>query len=122
MKERAERHAEAFAEAMIEAIRKGTAPWQRPWKAGAEPWPRNFSTGRPYHGTNLMLLMATGIDRGYADARWGGFGQIRRAGGHVRKGERGTPVLIVRPRPTKRSKPSTPPDRRWRKSAAAAST
>ena len=101
MTNRAERHAEAFAETMLAAIRKGTAPWQKPWRPGESPFPRNFKTKRPYNGSNLMLLMATGINRGYGDPRWGGFGQIRTAGGCVRKGEKGTPVLIVRNRKAK---------------------
>ncbi len=35
------------------------------------------------------------LDRGYADPRWGGYRQIQEAGGHVRKGEKGTPILYV---------------------------
>ena len=35
------------------------------------------------------------LDRGYADPRWGGYRQIQGAGGHVRKGEKGTPILYV---------------------------
>ena len=96
MGSRAEKHAEVFATAMIEAIRAGTAPWQKPWKRGESPYPRNFKTKRGYNGSNLLLLMTVGMNRGYADPRWGGFGQIRSAGGHVRKGETGTPVLVVR--------------------------
>ena len=36
-----------------------------------------------------------GLDRGYADPRWGGYRQIQEAGGHVRKGEKGTPIMYV---------------------------
>ena len=36
-----------------------------------------------------------GFDRGYADPRWGGYRQIQEAGGHVRKGEKGTPIMYV---------------------------
>ena len=35
------------------------------------------------------------LDRGYADPRWGGYRQIQEAGGQVRKGEKGTPILYV---------------------------
>ena len=35
------------------------------------------------------------LDRGYADPRWGGYRQIQEAGGHVRKGKKGTPTMYV---------------------------
>lgn len=96
MSARTEKYAEDFAAAMIAAIEKGAAPWQRPWKRGRSPLPVNFRTGRLYSGCNFMYLLAVASLQGYADPRWGGFHQIRRAGGCVRRGERGTPVLIVR--------------------------
>ena len=42
-----------------------------------------------------MYLAMTALDYGYADPRWGGYRQIREAGGHVRNGEKGTPILYV---------------------------
>ena len=35
------------------------------------------------------------LERGYANPRWGGYRQIQEAGGHVRKGEKGTPIMYV---------------------------
>ena len=35
------------------------------------------------------------MDKGYTDPRWGGYRQIAEAGGHVRKGEKGTPIMYV---------------------------
>ena len=35
------------------------------------------------------------LEQGFADPRWGGYRQIQDAGGHVRKGEKGTPILYV---------------------------
>ena len=98
MKPGVDKHASRFAEAMIKAIENGTAPWQKPWKGSASEYPSNFTTERFYNGSNLLLLLAVGAEQGYATPRWGGFGQIRRAGGQVRKGELGTPILIVKPR------------------------
>ena len=97
-----EKHAALFADAMIKAIEKGTAPWQQPWKRGQDGYPANFKTRRYYSGSNLLLLLAIGIDRGYRSTHWGGFQQIRAAGGQVRKGETGTPILIVRESTRKR--------------------
>ena len=42
-----------------------------------------------------LYLALNGLERGYADPRWGGYRQIQEAGGHVRKGERGTPIMYV---------------------------
>ena len=39
-----------FADAVIEQIRKGTAPWQKPWRVGESYRPENFVTGKPYTG------------------------------------------------------------------------
>ena len=91
-------YARLFADRLIEALKKGTAPWQKPWKPGELSSPLNPTTGRHYRGNNAILLMITGAIRGYSDTRWAGFGQIRRAGGMVRRGEKGTPVIVWRSR------------------------
>ena len=57
--------------------------------------PHNFSSGRDYRGGNAMYLAVEALERRYADPRWGGYRQIQEAGGHVRKGEKGTPIMYV---------------------------
>ena len=84
-----------FAEQLIAALEKGIAPWQKPWAPGERILPSNFSTGRSYRGGNAMHLVTVALERGYSDPRWGGFKQIDEAGGHVRKGEKGTPLMYV---------------------------
>ena len=54
--------------------------------------------------------MITGAIRGYADNRWAGFHQIRAAGGRVRKGEKGTPVLVTRNGQARNKKNDTEPE------------
>lgn len=98
MHPRLETYARTFADRLIEALKAGTAPWQKPWKPGEMSWPVNCTTGRRYRGNNAVLLLVTALTRGYGDMRWAGFGQIRAAGGMVRKGEKGTPVLVRRKR------------------------
>ena len=98
MPTRLETYSHTFAERLIEALKAGTAPWQKPWKPGEMAWPVNATTGRRYQGSNALLLLATTLTRGYGDMRWAGFGQIRHAGGMVRKGEKGTPVIVWRER------------------------
>ena len=95
LKEKANEYHEQFAERIIKALKEGTAPWQRPWKPGERILPHNFGSGRDYRGGNAVYLSVQALDRGYADTRWGGYRQIQEAGGHVRKGEKGTPILYV---------------------------
>ena len=93
--EKTEEYHEQFAVRIIKALETGTAPWQKPWKAGERILPHNFGSGRDYRGGNAVYLAMNALDRGYADPRWGGYRQIQEAGGHVRKGEKGTPILYV---------------------------
>ena len=85
-----------FAQTILAAIKAGTAPWQKPWTPEALQAATNFSTKRRYRGENAILLKIVGGNRGYTDPRWGGFHQIRRAGGMVRRGEKGVPVTVMR--------------------------
>lgn len=94
MHPRLEKYARTFADRLIEALKAGTAPWQRPWKPGELGWPTNATTNRRYSSNNAILLLVVTLARAYGDMRWAGFGQIRRAGGMVRKGEKGTPILV----------------------------
>ena len=91
--DRTERYHKEFAAQLIEQIKKGTAPWQKPWKVGERIGPRNLASGRPYSGSNTLRLMAAAADRGYSDSRWATYAQIQAAGDRVRKGERGTRIL-----------------------------
>ena len=83
-----------FSEKLIAALEAGTAPWQRTWEPGECPTPYNGVTGYPYRGSNLLalLLFHGGAHR---DPRWAGFRQIAQAGGGVRKGEKGVPILVA---------------------------
>jgi len=63
-------------ERILAELDKGTIPWKRPW-SGLER-PRNWKTGRNYHGINLLLLPA---------GEYATFKQITEAGGIVKKGE-----------------------------------
>ena len=93
--ERTEEYHEQFAARIIKAFEAGTAPWQKPWRPGERILPHNFSSGRDYRGGNAVYLAMNALDRGYADPRWSGYRQVQEAGGHVRKGEKGTPILYV---------------------------
>ena len=89
-----EDYVKKVADELIDQIKRGTAPWQKPWKPGERCTPENFSTGKSYTGGNSLYLMSRGIRQDFGDNRWGTYKQIADAGGQVRKGERGTQVLF----------------------------
>ena len=90
---RANEYYKQFADRIIEQMEKGVAPWQKPWKPGQQVVPQSLSTGREYRGGNSLHLMSVAQEKGYSDPRWGTFDHIKYAGGAVRKGEKGTPVV-----------------------------
>ncbi|MXZ37975.1 MAG: DUF1738 domain-containing protein [Holophagales bacterium] len=83
-----------FARQIIRQMKDGTAPFQKPWKPGERSLPENLATGRRYTGGNSLYLGVAAQMRGYTDNRWATYRQIREAGAHVRKGEKGTKVLF----------------------------
>ena len=92
--QRGEDYAKKVSGEIIDQIKRGVAPWQKPWKPGEQFSAENFSTGKKYTGGNhASILMSRSIRDGRGDNRWGTYNQIREAGGQVRKGEKGTQVL-----------------------------
>lgn len=81
--------AERFAAQIIKELREGTAPWQKPWKAGEYHRPMNPVTGTVYKGINAVML-----SRGYADPRWMTMRQANEQGWRVKKGSRAQQVIF----------------------------
>jgi len=77
---------------IVEMLHSGTAPWQKPWKAGSLGMPFNPTTENAYRGGNAIHLMATGLQQGYEDPRWLTYKQAVQNGWQVRKGEKGTHI------------------------------
>ena len=92
---------------IIEQIKKGTAPWMKPWKPGEQIGARNVATGKAYTGGNSLYLMSRQISEGRGDNRWGTYRQIEAAGGQVRRGEKGTQVLFYQNRTEQPAKDET---------------
>jgi antirestriction protein ArdC len=90
-------HAEITATIVAE-LEQGTAPWVKPWKNGLSGacMPLNAATSRPYRGVNVLSLWAATARGGYPLPRWLTFRQALALGGHVRKGEKGTPIVLVK--------------------------
>ena len=93
--DRAAEYHKEFADRIIKQIKEGVAPWQKPWKPGEKFLPENFKSAKSYRGGNTLNLASVAIERGYSDHRWGTYKQIKAAGGHVRRGEKGTIISYV---------------------------
>ena len=96
--ERSEAYAKQVSGEIIEQIKKGTAPWMKPWKPGEQIGATNVATGKAYTGGNSLYLMSRQISEGRGDNRWGTYRQIEAMGGQVRRGEKGTQVLFYQNR------------------------
>lgn len=88
----------AVTQQIITALEAGCAPWVCPWdrSGSSSAMPANLSTGRPYRGINVLLLNMQVMAHGYTVNRWITFQQARALGGHLRRGESGTPIVFFK--------------------------
>ena len=77
---------------ILEALERGVVPWRKPWSLPAGMRPRSV-TGHAYKGVNAVLLGLSG----YSDPRWLTYRKALELNGHVRKGEKSTPVALWKP-------------------------
>ena len=94
---RAENFREEITQKIITALENGTVPWQQPWD-GREAY-QNAVTKRQYSGINCMILSMASreFETGKTDPRWMTYKQAQEAGYQVRKGSKGTHVLLWKP-------------------------
>lgn len=88
---------------IISSLKAGVIPWEKPWKAprfSGGPFPRNFFTGKPYRGVNVLLLWSSDFTSPF----WLTFKQAQELKGHVRKGEVGTPIVFYKQLPEDKKK------------------
>lgn len=84
---------------MVQSLERGQIPWERPWESLEHGLPRNMATGKPYKGSNRLLLQLAQMDRAYADPRFGTIKQINELGGRVKQGEKGHPIEVWKDQP-----------------------
>jgi len=83
---------------IVSALEQGVKPWTQPWNAAhaaghvSRPLRHN---GQPYAGINVLTLWCSAMERHYAAPIWMTFRQALELGGHVRKGEKGSPVVYA---------------------------
>jgi antirestriction protein ArdC len=89
---------QTVTERIISSLKTGVIPWEKPWKSpryAGGPFPRNFYTGKPYRGINVLLLWSSQ----YSSPFWLTFKQTQALKGSVRKGEHGTPIVFYKQLP-----------------------
>ncbi len=84
----------AFVATLKAQIEQGVAPWQQSWKPGERRLPEHLVNGNAYRGVNSLYLSVVQTVKDYRDNRWATPTQIQALGGHVRTGEKATPVLF----------------------------
>ena len=72
---------------IIEKLEQGTVPWHQPWSTEL---PKSLTTKKDYRGINVFLLGS----QGYTNPYWLTFKQGKRLGGHIRRGEKATPIVF----------------------------
>jgi len=83
------------ASRLIEELKKGTAPWQKPWGAAgnqSSSMPYNQLTGQRYKGINAINLLLSG----FADPRWLTFKQAEASGFKVNHKARGSQIQFIK--------------------------
>ncbi|UYV12407.1 MAG: zincin-like metallopeptidase domain-containing protein [Phycisphaera sp.] len=81
---------------IIELLDRGTVPWRHPIRGagGEQSLPTSLASQRAYRGINVFLLAVTAWLEGYESPYWLTYVQARKMGGHVRKGEKGSLVIL----------------------------
>jgi antirestriction protein ArdC len=80
---------QVITDRILALLEQGTVPWQQPWDS-ALGLPRNLFSQRAYRGMNVWLLTAMGLPSPF----WATFHQVKAAGGTIRKGAHGVPVVF----------------------------
>ena len=79
---------------IVAALEQGVKPWNAAHAAGHVSRPLRHA-GQPYAGINVLTLWASAMKRHYAAPIWITFKQALELGGHVRKGEKGSPIVYA---------------------------
>ena len=74
---------------IMELLESGTVPWRKTWNAVSNQ-PKNLISKKEYRGINVFMLACMP----YSCPYWLTFKQASDKGGHVRKGEKSTPVIF----------------------------
>lgn len=75
----------------------GEVPWSRPWrKAGKMIVGENYVSRKRYRGINAFTTAIFTEAAGFDSAQWMSFNQIKEAGGSLKKGSKGIPIVFFK--------------------------
>ena len=74
---------------IMDLLAAGTVPWKKPWQSTTSI-PKNLISKKGYRGVNLFMLACQPFSSPY----WMTYKQATDLGGHVKKGEKSTPVIF----------------------------
>ncbi len=84
-------------ERIVAALKSGqTPPWRRPWATNGPALPTSIS-GHKYSGINCVSLMLAAMQKNYSVNLWGTYNAFRQANAQVRRGEKGTQIILWKP-------------------------
>ena len=83
-------------QAVLKGLKEEGLQWFKPWRMadGTLYAPLNYTSRRNYTGVNRMLLSAIARAENYSSGEWATYKAIAEAGGHVKKGEKGTGIVF----------------------------
>lgn len=86
-----------ITEQIIADLEQGVKSWTKPWNSGGAgglclPLRHN---DEHYQGINILSLWSSADKQGFTAPHWMTFKQAMELGGHVRKGEKGSPVVYA---------------------------
>src|ERR1700693_2688902 len=83
---------------IVASLEQGVRPWIKPWNAehaaGRITRPLRHN-GQSYSGINILMLWASAVEQGFCAPIWMTFKQALEFNAHVRKGEKGSPVVYA---------------------------
>lgn len=82
---------------ILEALQTDLLPWRRGWKCSPNAGLcTSLSTGNEYAGINQLLLQLASWKSNFTSKWWGTYRQIQKAGSNVKRGERGTRIVLYK--------------------------
>jgi antirestriction protein ArdC len=87
---------ERITQKIVDELKEGSVPWIKPWSCTTlVGLPRNYLSGRPYSGINVLLTWLSALEHGFIDTRWLTANQISALGGTF-KGQAATRILFAK--------------------------
>ena len=87
---------ERITHKIVNQLKEGIPPWVKPWTCEAFiGTPKNYVSGRPYSGINVLFTWLSALEHGFTDTRWLTANQIVELGGSF-KGESATRVVFAK--------------------------